>query len=81
MKKFVLVPEAKHRQALAASTSSTSGNRDVLQSIQQPEQREMLKRYHLAQNILEDARRSPGGEANMAEYREAMQDFSLLRDR
>ena len=35
----------------------------------------MLKRYHLAQNALRD-----GGE-NTAEYREAMQDFSLLRNR
>lgn len=80
MKKFVLLPEAKHRQALAESTSVASVNRDVLQSIQQPEQREMLKRYHLAQNILEDARRSPNGDAKMDEYREAMQDFTLLRD-
>ena len=30
---------------------------DVLQSIKQPEQREMLKRYQLAQNILQDNQR------------------------
>ena len=41
----------------------------------------MLKRYHMAQNILEDARRSPENDAKMDEYREAIQDFSLLRDR
>ena len=35
----------------------------------------------MAQNILEDARRSPENDAKMDEYREAMQDFSLLRDR
>ena len=81
MKKFVLVPEAKHRQAMTESASVASVNRDVLQSIQQPEQREMLRRYHLAQNVLEDARRSPHDDAKMTEYREAMQDFSLLRDR
>ena len=40
----------------------------------------MLKRYHLTQNILEDTRHSHNGDAKMAEYREAMQDFSLLRD-
>ena len=79
MKKFVLLPEAKHRQALAAS--AVNENRDVLQSIQQPEQREMLKRYHLAQNILRDAQHSTDGNSKMDEYREAMQDFSLLRDR
>ena len=48
MKKFVLIPEAKHRQMM------TIDKRDVLQSIKQPEQREMLKRYQLAQNILHD---------------------------
>ena len=68
MKKFVLVPEAKHRQALTVSTSSTSGNRDVLQSIQQPEQREMLKRYNLAQNMLQNAQHSNDGDAKMDEY-------------
>ena len=61
--------------------ATESKNNDVLQSIQQPEQREMLRRYHLAQNVLEDARRSPHDDAKMAEHREAMQDFSLLRDR
>ena len=45
MKKFVLIPETKHRQMMKIDT------RDVLQSIKQPEQREMLKRYQLAQNI------------------------------
>ena len=77
MKKFVLVPEAKHRHTLA--TAATSENRDILQSIQRPEEREMLKRYHLAQDVLHDARRN--GSAKMDAYREAMQDFSLLRDR
>ena len=81
MKKFVLVPEAKHRQAMTESASVASVNRDVLQSIQQPEQRELLRRYHQAQNVLEDARRSPHDDGKMAEYRQAMQDFSLLRDR
>ncbi|MCP4459770.1 MAG: hypothetical protein GY816_17365 [Cytophagales bacterium] len=47
--------------------------RDVLQSIKQPEQREMLKRYSLAQNMLKDPNR------NIAEYHEAMGDFSVLK--
>ena len=46
MKKFVLIPEAKHRQMM------TIDKRDVLQSMKQLEQRKMLKRYQLAQNIL-----------------------------
>ena len=74
MKKFVLVPEAKHRQMMKIDT------RDVLQSIKQPEQREMLKRYQLAQNILNDHQRLDD-DTKMNEYREMMQDFSTLRDR
>ena len=74
MKKFVLVPEAKHRQMMKIDS------RDVLQSIKQPEQREMLKRYQLAQNILHDNQRL-NDDTKMNEYREMMQDFSMLRDR
>ena len=47
---------------------------DVLQSIKQPEQREMLKRYELAQNILHDNQRF-NYDTKMNEYRELMQDF------
>ena len=74
MKKFVLVPEAKHRQMMKIDT------RDVLQSIKQPEQREMLKRYQLAQNILHDNQRV-NDDTKMNEYHELMHDFSMLRDR
>ena len=52
-----------------------------MQSTQQGKQRELLKRYHLAQNILRDAQHSTDGDAKMEEYREAMQYFSLLSDR
>ena len=64
-KKFILIPEAKHRQMMASmsSAATASKNRDVLQSIQKPEQREMLKRYHLTQKIMEDARRSSNADA------------------
>ena len=53
-KKFILIPETKHLQLMASTTSAAMAikNRDVLQSIQQPQQREILKRYHLAQNAL-----------------------------
>ena len=74
MKKFVLVPEAKHRQMMKIDT------RDVLQSIKQPEQREMLKRYQLAQNILHDNQRI-NDDTKINEYREMMQDFSMLCNR
>ena len=73
--------EDVHHDRSLDNNPTNANNRDVLQSIHQPEKREMLKRYHLAQNIIEDARHSHNGDAKMAEYREAMQDFSLLRDR
>ena len=47
----------------------------MLQSNKQPEQREMLKRYSLAQNILQ------GPNTDIDRYREAMQDFSVLKNR
>ena len=53
--------------------------RDVLQSIKQAEQREMLKRYQLAQNILHYDQRI-NDDTKMNEYREMMQDFSMLCD-
>ena len=40
----------------------------------------MLKRYQLAQNILHDHQRLDD-DTKMNEYREMMQDFSVLRDR
>ena len=86
MNKFVLLPEAKHRQAMEAVNASTAltaanNNRDVLQSIEQPEQREMLKRYRLARNTLHDSGTDHVDEAKMSEYREAINEFSRLRDR
>ena len=81
MNKFVLVPETKHRQLLSSSAASASSQRELLRSIQRPEQHEMLKRYNVAQEILHDARRTDDSGAKMAEYREAMHNFSLLRDR
>ena len=76
MKKFVLVPESKYKQTL---NTVEHRNRDVLQSITHPEQREMLKRYQVAQSILHDPQRPT--DEKMDEYREAMQEFAMLRDR
>ena len=73
MKKFALIPEAKHGQMV------TIDKRDVLQSIKQLKQREMLKRYQLAQNILHDPEHSHN-DAKMDKYNEMMHDLSMLRD-
>ena len=72
--KYMLVPESLYQQKMKIDT------RDVMQSIKQPEQREMLKRYQLAQNILHDNQRV-NDDTKMNEYHEMMQDFSMLRDR
>ena len=46
-----------------------------MQSIKHPEQREMIRRYRIAQNMLQ------GSNVNMNEYDEAFQDFSVLKNR
>ena len=66
---YILAPKSVYQQKMKIDTA------DVLQSIKQPEQREMIKRYSLAQNMLRDPN------VDMNEYREAIQDFSLLKDR
>ena len=71
MKKFVLVPESQHRRTINKS--------DVLQAIHHPEQREMLSRYQLAENLLHDVKRT-NDETKLDEYNEAMRDVALLRD-
>ena len=76
MKKFVIIPEEKHRASMNAVQES---NREILQSIQQPVQREMLRRYQTARGILRDD--SKQVDRKMNEYQEAMNDFALLRDR
>ena len=48
---------------------------DILQSIKHPEQREMIRRYRIAQNMLQ------GSNVNMNEYDEAFKDFSVLKNR
>ena len=67
--KYMLVPESIYQQKMKIDT------RDLMQSIKQPEQREMIQRYSLAQNILH------GPNTDMDRYQEAMQDFSVLKNR
>ena len=74
MKRFVLIPETLYQQTSKIDT------RDVLQSIKKPEQRKMLKRYQLAQNILNN-KQHPNNAIKMNEFHEMMQDFHLLRNR
>ena len=73
MKKFVLVPESQHRQW-------TINKNEALRAIHRPEEREMLKRYQLAQNLLQEAKQT-SDETKLDEYQETMQDVTMLRDR
>ena len=73
MKKFVLVPESQHRQW-------TINKNEALRAIHRPEEREMLKRYQLAQNLLQEAKQT-SDETKLDEYQETMQDVAMLRDR
>ena len=41
----------------------------------------MLKRYSLVQNMLRNAQHLNDGDAKIDEYREAMENITLLRDR
>ena len=66
---YILAPKSIYQQKVKIDTA------DVLQSIKHPEQREMLKRYSIAQNMLQ------GPNVDMNEYREAIQDFSILKNR
>ena len=66
---YVLVPKSTYLQKMKIDTA------DVLQSIKYPEQREMIRRYKIAQNMLK------GSNVNMNEYDEAFQDFSVLKNR
>ena len=82
----VLLSKEKHRHVMEkanASTALTEANHDydVLQSIRQPEQWEMSKRYHLTQNTLRDPGTDQADKAKMNKYRAAMNEFSNSRDR
>ena len=66
--KYMLIPDSIYQQKMKIDI------RDMLQSIKQPEQREMLKRYSLALNVLQ------GPNTDMDRYQEAIQDFSVLKN-
>ena len=73
MKKFVLAPESQHRQWKL-------NKNEALRAIHRPEEREMLKRYQLVQNLVQEAKRT-NDEMKLDEYQEAMQDVTMLRNR
>ena len=48
----------------------------MLRALYRPEEREMLKRYQLAQNLLQEAKRT-SDETKLDQYQEAMNDTVL----
>ena len=77
MNKMRLVPEAKFRQLTECETMKNSNS--ILQAINHPEQREMIKKYHLAQNTLNDE--SKPTDVKRAEHNELMQEYLMLKDK
>ena len=78
MKKLVLVPEARFRALSECETSKNSSA--IMQAINNPEQREMVRSYNTAQSILQNNTNKPDGE-RMREYNEKMQDFHMYKDK
>ena len=72
-----LIPEAKFRQLTECETMKNSNS--ILQAVNRPEQREMIKKYHLAQNTLNDE--SKPTDVKRAEYNELMQEYIMLKDK
>ena len=60
MKKLVLVPEARFRALSECETSKNSSA--IMQAINNPEQREMVRSYNTAQSILQNNTNKPDGE-------------------
>lgn len=71
----MLVPELQFKQF----KNETLNKAPILQAVQRPEQREMVKKYNVAQQIIHDVDKP--NDLQMSEYNEHMQDFSLLKDR
>ena len=78
MKKLVLVPEARFR-ALSDS-EGTKNSSTIMQAINHPEQREMVRSYNAAQSILRNNTNKADDE-RMREYNEKMQDFHMYKDK
>lgn len=77
MKKMRLVPEAKFRQMTESEAAKSSTV--LLQAINQPEQREMIKKYNQAQNIQNDESKST--DVKRVVYNEMMQDYFTMKDK
>ena len=80
MNNLVLVPEREFSEfknwKLRRGVSVDGG---IIQAIHNPEQREMVKKYHAAQEVLNDSNKPY--ELRKAQYDEIMRSFHTLKDR
>ena len=78
MKKLVLVPEARFRAL--SNCEMIKNSSAIMQAINEPEKREMVKSYNAAQSILRNETSKPDDE-QMREYNEKIQDFHMYKDK
>ena len=74
----MLVPEARFRAL--TDGEATKNLSAIMQAINQPEQRKMVRLYNVAQSLLRNDANKPD-EERMREYREKMQDFYMYKDK
>ena len=80
MNNLVLVPEREFSEFKNWKLRrGVSGDGGIIQAIHNPEQREMVKKYHAAQEVLNDSNKPY--ELRKAQYDEIMRSFHTLKDR
>jgi len=77
MDNVVLVPEREFSEFKNWKSSRGAGG--IVQSVRNPEQREMVKKFHAAQEIFNDSSRPY--ELRKAQYDETMRDFHTLKNK
>ena len=78
MDNVVLVPEREFSEFKNWKSSHGVGG-GIVQAVRHPEQREMVKKFHAAQEIFNDSSRPY--ELRKAQYDETMRDFHALKNK
>ena len=78
MEKLVLVPQSEFGEFKNWKASSSSST-DILQAIRKPEEREMIKKFNLAQSIINDS--NEPYVSRKRKYDEKMQDFRTIKNK
>jgi len=75
----VLVPEREFSEFKNWKSNRGVGGGGIVQAVRNPEQREMVKKFHAAQEIFNDSSRPY--ELRKAQYDETMRDFHKLKNK